>query len=99
MEFPTEYRSWVKNFVETVGIQLPYSSIVGLKGASSSAAHAVFEQRLPAGSVFLFAGEEPPPGTERYGTGARAAEPELAAPPGLIYVIVTGERPGAVPES
>jgi len=40
MEFPNEYRSWVKNYVETVGIQLPRSSIVGLKQATTTTARA-----------------------------------------------------------
>ena len=90
MEFPNEYRSWVKNYVETVGIQLPRSSIVGLKQATTTTARAVLDERLPPGSVFLFAGEEPPPGTERYEATGREA---LAAPPGLMYVIVREPQP------
>lgn len=93
MEFPSEYRSWVKNYIETVGVQLPRSSIVGLQSSTTRTARAVLDERLPPGSVFLFAGEEPPPGTERYEAEGRAA-PD--APPGLIYVIV---RPRTVPES
>jgi hypothetical protein len=100
MEFPNEYRSWVKNYIETVGIQLPRSSIVGLKQATTTTARQVLDERLPPGSVFLFAGEEPPPGTVRYEPEAEARSlPELAAPPGLMYVIVTENRPQAVPES
>jgi len=106
MEFPPEYRSWVKNFIETVGIQLPRSSIVGLKAATTATVFSALDERLPAGSVFLFAGEEPPPGTERYEVEA-PAEGEMGisavsaplAPPGLMYVIVTGNRPDVVPES
>jgi hypothetical protein len=90
MEFPNEYRAWVKNYIETVGIQLPRSSIVGLKQATTTTARQVLDERLPPGSVFLFAGEEPPPGTERYETPGREA---LVAPPGLIYVVVKEPQP------
>jgi hypothetical protein len=89
MEFPLQFRSWVKNYIETVGITLPRSAIVGLKQSTTLAAREVLDERLPPGSVFLFAGEEPPPGTERFQPEMSARGESFPAPPGLMYVIVT----------
>jgi len=97
MEFPMEYRTWIKNYIETVGIQLPRTSIVGLQSSTTRTARAVLDERLPPGSVFLFAGEEPPSGTERYEPEMSARGESFVAPPGLMYVIVT--RPQPVRES
>jgi len=80
MEFPMQYRAWVKNFVETVGVQLPYSSIVGLKQATSSRAWEVVRQAQPPGTVLLGLWRKPPPGTV-FADGAtltRAEYPLLA---------------------
>ena len=80
MEFPMQYRAWVKNYVETVGIQLPYTSIVGLKQTTTSTAWGVVQQAQPPGTVLLGLWRKPPPGTV-FADGAtlqRAEYPLLA---------------------
>jgi len=111
MEFPLEFRNWVKNYVENV-ITLPRSSIVGLKTTTTL-------MDMQAGLIFLVPEGEPPPGTVA-ASGGRVASadhpllhqalgapseemlslPTLPAPEGTMYVITTGERrPAPVPES
>lgn len=75
MEFPMEYRTWIKNFVETVGIQLPRSSIVGLKSATVTTAFEVLRQQQPPGTLLLGLWREPPPGTV-FANGATLARDE-----------------------
>lgn len=63
MEFPMEYRTWLKNYVETAGIQLPRTSIVGLKQATVAVAREVAQQAWPAGTLLLGLWRQAPPGT------------------------------------
>jgi len=80
MEFPMNYRNWVKNFIETVGVQLPPSSIVGLKDAIVATSRVVVAEHFPPGTILLGIWDKPPPGTV-FADGAthtREAYPMLA---------------------
>lgn len=80
MEFPMEYRSWVKNFVETAGVQLPRSAIVGLKQSTTRTAWEVQQLAQPPGTLMLGLWRRPPPGTvfADGSTLTRAEYPRLA---------------------
>ena len=63
MEFPMSYRTWVKNYIETVGVQLPRSAIVGLNSSTTRIARGVVAESLPPGTLLLGLWREPPKGT------------------------------------
>ena len=58
LEFPQIFRNWLKNFIETSGLQLPKSAInVGVGGGSGSLAG------LPAGLILPMGGSTVPSGS------------------------------------
>lgn len=111
MELPLVFRSWVKNYVETVGISLPKSAIIGLMGSTTTTLD------LQPGLILLVPEGREPPGTLPLTGGSveRSAQPRLAevlgngedsfpipaleAPAGTTYVITTGRQPSPVRES
>jgi hypothetical protein len=110
MEFPLQFRNWVKNYIETVGISLPRSAIVGLTNKTTTLSmqegliFLVPEGKVPAGTVPLrgemASREEHPYLARLIGEEQNSFMlPSIPAPEGLVYVITTGGRPEPVRES